>query len=73
MFINKDSMCLPTVGFEDLLGKTCNAYFVHIKHLYALQEAKTLKIAHKLNHSLLNPNSISRTSPRHALSELSLN
>ena len=66
-FENKQRMNPPTVGHEDVLGKSCNADFAHIKHLYAMEEDKALKIAHTLKKVALNPSSIARTSPQHAL------
>ena len=48
----------------------CVAQFSHIKRLYALEEFKTLKVAFALTKVSLNPSSLSRTSPLHALSKL---
>ena len=42
----------------------------HIKRLYAPEEIKTLKVAFVLTKVSLNPSSLSRTSPLHALSKL---
>jgi len=66
-FVNKHRFNVPTTGFEEVLGKTCNPMFSHIKQLYALEEGKTLKIAHALKKVSLNPSSIARTCPLHAL------
>ena len=66
-FINKGHMNLPTSGHENIPGENCLASFAHIKHLYALDEGKILKIAHSLRKASLNPSSIARTSPPHAL------
>ena len=68
-FLNKNRMHLPCTGHESVLGDFCVAEFSHIKRLYALEEHKTLKIAHKLKKNSLNPSSIARTSPLHALSK----
>ena len=68
-FVNKDRMNIPTTGFEHILGEKCLVSFSHIKRLYALEENKTLKIAHSLKKVSLNPSRISRTSPLHALSK----
>lgn len=68
-FINKDRMHLPTNGYEDMLGEMCTAFFSHIKRLYAMEEHKTLKVAFSLKKASLNPSSIARTSPQHALSK----
>ena len=48
----------------------CVAQFSHIKRLYALEEFKTLKVAFVLTKVSLNPSSLSRTSPLHALNKL---
>ena len=66
-FVNKRCMNPPTIGHEDILGFSCNANFNHIKQLYAIEEDKVLKVAHKLKKVALNPSSIARTSPQHAL------
>ena len=68
-FINQSQMNVPTAGYEYILGKSCKASFAHVKQLYALEEHKTLKIAHTLKKSSLNHSSIARTSPLHALSK----
>ena len=68
-FVNKDRMNVPTNGHEPILGDKCIASFAHIKRLYALEEEKTLKIAHSLKKASLNPSNIARTSPLHALSK----
>ena len=60
-------MSLPTSQHEEILGDTCTAKFSHIAHLYALEEHKNLKIVHNLKKVSLNPSSIARTSPQHAL------
>ena len=43
------------------------ANFHQVKKLYVEEESKNLKIAHKLTSTCLEPTSIQRTSPRHAL------
>ena len=53
----------PATSHEHIFGDSCVAEVSHITHLFALEEHKTLKIAHKLKQSSLNPSSISRTSP----------
>ena len=45
------------------------AEFFHVKHLFALEEHKTLKIAHKLKQALLNLSGISRAAPLHTFSK----
>ena len=57
----------PTLGHEHILGDTCVAKFSHLKELYAMEEGKALKVAHALKKVSLNPSSIARTSPQHAL------
>jgi len=64
-------MNLPTSGFEEILGTSCVANFAHIKRLYALEEDKTLKVAHALKKCFLIPSNIVKTSPQHALSKYS--
>jgi len=68
-FVNKQRMNPPCVGHEQILGESCNADFSHIKKLYAIEEGNALKIAHKLKKVALNPSSIARTSPQHAISK----
>ena len=68
-FVNKGHMNIPTTGHENIFGEKCLACFAHIKRLYALEEGKTLKIAHSLRKASLDPSSIARTSPLHALSK----
>jgi len=58
---------VPTRGFEEYLGDACAPYFSHVKKVYAIEENKTLKVAHKLKKASLNPSNIARTSPQHAL------
>ena len=70
-FVNKGRMHLTTTGYEDKLGETCTALFAHIKRFYAIEEDKVLKIACALKKASLNPSSIARTSPQHALSKCS--
>ena len=69
-WLNKGRMNVPTEGFEDILGDNCIAVFDHVKSLYALEEHKVLKVAFSLKKISLNPNSIARTSPQHALSKV---
>ena len=66
-FLNKHSLSIPTSGFETTLGNSCKGHFSHIKKLYAMEEHKTLKIAHALKKVSLNPSNVARTSPQHAL------
>ena len=56
-------MSLPTSQHEEIR----TAKFSHVAHLYVLKEHKSLKIAHNLKKVSLNPSSIARTSPQHAL------
>ena len=69
-FVNKKIMSPPTAQYEDILGKDCCARFQHIAHLYAIEESKSLKIAHGLKKASLNPSNIARTSPQHAISKI---
>ena len=66
-FIGRERMNVPTVGFESILGHSCIAQFSHIRRLYALEEGKVLKVGHGLKKVSLNPSSLARTSPQHAL------
>ena len=66
-FVNKQRMHPSTLGHERVLGESCVAEFAHIKHLYALEEGKPIKVAHALKKVSLNPSSLARTSPQHAL------
>lgn len=59
------------VGFDDLLSSGGSANFRHIKALFLKEEDKSLKIAHSLTKTSLHPNSIAKTSPRHALGRTS--
>ena len=56
-------------GHENLIGSTYFPSFSHLRHVYALEESKVLKIAHVLKKSSLNPSSIARISPYHARGE----
>lgn len=67
-WVNKSIMHLPS-DFPDMIGDKCKAHFDHVKELYAVEEAKPLKIAFALKKNSLNPNNIARTSPQHALSK----
>ena len=69
IFVNRKIMHPPTTGHKKLLGESCTAKFAHIARLYALEENKSLKIAFDLKKVSLNPSSIARTSPQHALSK----
>ena len=69
-FANKKVMHPPCQGHHKILGSACSANFKHIIKLYALEEHKSLKVAHSLKKVSLNPSSVARTSPMHALSEL---
>jgi len=53
-FLSKGRMNVPTDGFESVLGSPCFGLFNNIKQLYALEEHKTLKVAHALE-SLTEP------------------
>ena len=53
-------MSVPTQGHEGILGESCIGDFAHIKRLYAMEEQKPLKVAHKLKKVALNPSSIAR-------------
>ena len=66
-FLNRNMFYIPTQGFEKTLGQVCSPCFNHIKKIYMIEENKTLKVAHKLKKVSLNPSSIGRTSPQHAL------
>ena len=68
-FISKCRMTIPTSGLEFVLGNSCRANFAHIKRLYAIEEHKSLKIAHALKKGSLNPSNVAKTSPQHALSK----
>ena len=59
----------PTLGHEHILGDKSIAQFAHLKQLYEI-EGKTLKVAHALKKVSLNPSSIARTSPQHALGKI---
>ena len=69
-FLNKNSFNLPTENFEEHFGESCAPQFNHVKKIYAIEENKTLKVAHKLKKASLNPSSIARTSPQHALGKM---
>ena len=71
-FIGRGRMNIPTGGFESILGKSCIAQFAHIRRLYGLEEDKVLKIAYELKKVSLNPSSLARTSPQHALGKQNL-
>ena len=71
-FVNRKRMNLPTCGHESIMGSSCVALFAHISKLYGLEETNTLKIAFSLKKASLNPGSIVKTSPQHALSKRSL-
>ena len=66
IFNDKGRFNIPTTAYEDVLEKSCTPYFPHIKHLHALEEHNTLKVAYALKKHSLNPSGISRTSPQHA-------
>jgi len=66
-FLSKNRMNVPTFGFETILDSPCLGLFADIKHLYALEEHKTLKIAHSLKKASLNPSNVAKTSPQHAI------
>ena len=56
---------------SDLLTAGQVADFRHIQALFFHEETKVLKAAHKLQKNSLNPNSIAKTSFRHALGDFS--
>ena len=58
-------MHIPTSGFETVFGLSCLGLFSHIKQLYALEEHKTLKVAHTLKKASLNPSNLAKTSPQY--------
>ena len=61
------------IGHSHLIPEDClNADFCHIKQLYQKEEAKTLKIGHKLKIAALNPSNLQKTSPQLALCKLQL-
>ena len=61
---------IPTSGFETILGSSCLGLFSLMKQLYALEEHKTLKVAHTLKKASLNLSNLAKTSPQHAISAL---
>lgn len=65
--LSKGRMHIPTSGFESILGTPCLGLFGNIKQLYALEENKTLKVAHSLKKASLNPSNVAKTSPLHAI------
>ena len=65
-WINKGRFVYPA-GFPEFLDDFGTADFNHIRSLYRKEESLPLKAAHKLTMECLNPASIARTSPRHAL------
>ena len=65
-WINKTRFCYPD-GFSDIFDNNGVADFKHIKALFYREESMPLKAAYMLTKQCLNPNSIARTSPRHAL------
>ena len=69
-FLSKEKMHILTSGFETILGSSCLGLFSLMKQLYALEEHKTLKVAHTLKKASLNPNNLAKTSPQHAISAL---
>ena len=70
-FVNKKMMHIPSHGHNEVLESPCFANFQHVIKLYGLEESKPLKVAHSLKKVSLNPSSIARISPSHALSEYS--
>ena len=69
-FVNKREMHPPTLGHEHILGDKCIAQFAHLKQLYQLKEGEALKVTHALKKVSLNPSSIARMSPQHALGKI---
>ena len=68
-FLNKGYFDIPTKDCAHFYNDSCTPQFCHIEKLYALEEHKVLKVAHKLKKNSLNPSNIARTSPQHALSK----
>ena len=69
-FLNKNVMHIPAkADVSNILGGKCIAKFSDIKRLYAIEEHKPLKMAHRLRKASLNPSNLARTSPHHALSK----
>ena len=56
-------------GHNEVLESPCLTNFQRVIKLYDPEERKPLKVAHSLKEVSLNPSSIARTSPSHALSE----
>ena len=51
-FLNKQKFYIPTNGHENLIGSSCFPSFSHLRHVYALEKSKVLKIAHVLKNHL---------------------
>ena len=71
-FVNNPQMHPPTLGHQHILEDKCIAQFAHLKQLYQIEEGKTLKVAQTFRKVSLNPSSIARTSPQHALGKVFL-
>ena len=57
-------------GYDDLLDTDGVASFNHISQLAQREETMVLKMARKLTRPSLDPTSIEKTSPKHALGKL---
>ena len=68
-FVSRKVMHIPEIPDDNVFGAKCVAQFSHLKQLYAIEEHKPRKVAHSLKKASLNPSSIARTSPQHALSK----
>ena len=68
-FLSRNYMRVPPRNFTHIrvLGESCNAQFDHIKQLYLIEGDKSLTVANALKKVSLNPSSVARTSPQHAL------
>ena len=65
--MTKDDLISPQMVMKMFWKKVIyTPYFFHIKHLHALEEHNTLKVAYALKKHSLNSSGISRTSPQHA-------
>ena len=67
IFLKKEWLSVPRTVVSNFSSTTCNPQFGHFRKLFALEEQKVLKVAHKLKKSSLNPSNIARASPQHAL------
>lgn len=65
-WLKREKFVLPS-GHPTILTPGKEVHFRHLKELLLLEEGKPVKSAFKLTSESLNPSSISKTSPRHAL------